>query len=117
MCSSDLAVDYLDDKLGHPLLDPHGKEIPEDLVHLTTGSRVNVSLLREGWRGRIVELGPASLEFPLHCEMIVEMGPRQSNGQLWQLHLPSGQSLLVNHEQADAVLVEVLAGRRPNQGS
>ncbi|MFM2095106.1 MAG: Manganese transport system rane protein MntB [Planctomycetota bacterium] len=107
------AVDYLDDKLGHPLLDPHGKEIPEDLVHLTTGSRVNVSLLREGWRGRIVELGPASAEFPLHCEMIVEMGPRQSNGELWQLHLPSRQSLLVNHEQADAIIVEVLAPPPP----
>lgn len=102
------AVDYLDDKLGHPLLDPHGKEIPEDLVHLTRGSRVNVSLLREGWRGRIVAIGAEAALFPVRCDMIVRLGPRQDNDQLWQIFLPSGESLLVNHEQADAITVEVL---------
>ena len=42
------AVDYLDDKLGHPLVDPHGSEIPEDVQRLQSGEGIKLSFLREG---------------------------------------------------------------------
>ena len=53
---------YLDDKLGHPTKDPHGKEIPEDFVHLTPGATVKAALLREGREGEVVKIGSRAQE-------------------------------------------------------
>ncbi len=110
------AVDYLDDKLGHPLLDPHGKEIPEDLVHLQVGSVVRCSLLREGWQARVREITAIAKELPLRPEMLVRMGRRSAGGQIWELWLANGKSLALTHNQADAILVEVETAPHPSEG-
>ncbi len=101
------AVDYLDDKLGHPLTDPHGSEIPQDFVHLVPGAEVNFSLLREGHRGRITALGeraPASLSVGDE----IAAGPRTAEGRMWTLLSAGGESLELDHATADAVTVELL---------
>ena len=40
-------VEYLDDKLGHPVTDPHGSVIPND-PKLASGKELMLSVLREG---------------------------------------------------------------------
>jgi len=111
------AVDYLDDQLGHPLLDPHGKEIPEDFVHLRLGATVKASLLRQGWRARVVRVvgsggGDARIPATLQPGVVVSMGKRSAGGQLWELHLDSGSAVALDHQAADALLVEVLEAPR-----
>lgn len=103
------AVDYLDDKLGHPLVDPHGAEIPEDFVHLVPGARVKAALLREGHRARIVDVGAAAAETQLAPGLEIVAGPRRSQDQVWTVVLPSGKQVALDHQAADAVEVELLA--------
>ncbi|QDU92735.1 metal ABC transporter permease [Lignipirellula cremea] len=100
-------VDYLDDKLGHPLLDPHGSEIPEDFVHLTPGAEVNAALLRTGRRGEITALEPAAEGLGLEIGMWIMAGDRQRDGEAWLFHLPGGAKVLLDHAAADAVRVRV----------
>ena len=95
-------VDYLDDKLGHPLTDPHGSEIPEDFEHLVPGEDVKVSLLREG-HGGVVTRTPENL--PLKVGMHVVAGPRREDGRLWTLRLPDGQLVGLDHQSADDVTI------------
>lgn len=100
-------VDYLDDKLGHPLTDPHGSEIPEDFEHLVPGNEVKVSLLREGHRAVITSLA-LGFEFDrLSVGMHVLAGERQDGGRLWTLHLPGDQTVQLNHDEADAITVRL----------
>jgi len=100
-------VDYLDDKLGHPLTDPHGSEIPEDFEHLVPGEEVKVSLLREGHRGVVTALLPQVKSFPLEVGMHVIAGPREDNDRLWTLSLPDGSQVQLDHDLADAVTVRL----------
>ena len=108
-------VDYLDDKLGHPLTDPHGAEIPEDFEHLVEGNEVKASLLREGHRAVVVGLAPLAQSTPLRSGMIVVAGARSRDGKLWRLRLPDGQEVALDHEMADAVTVR-FDNTRPQQG-
>ncbi|MCG8585299.1 MAG: metal ABC transporter permease [Pirellulales bacterium] len=101
------AVDYLDDKLGHPLTDPHGSEIPQDFEHVVPGNIVDLSLLREGNQATIESLGPAAAHLPLSVGMTIRVGPRTGDGETWNIALPDGQSLDVPHVQADDVMVRV----------
>jgi len=101
------AVDYLDDKLGHPTHDPHGSVIPEDFVHLEPGVEAPASLLREGHRAVITALGSSVQSTPLEVGMEITAGQRKDDGQLWQLILPDGQVISLDHDQADAVTVRV----------
>lgn len=98
------AVDYLDDKLGHPILDPHGEEIPEDFVHLVPGADVKASLLREGRRGTVVSAGAGvSLQPGEH----ITAGPREQEGKVWVFRDSSGSETRINHEEADSVIVRL----------
>jgi manganese/iron transport system permease protein/iron/zinc/copper transport system permease protein len=101
------AVDYLDDKLGHPLLDPHGEEIPEDFVHLVPGAEVKAALLRDGRCGVVVAVGPKVRDMPLKVGTSITAGKREENGRLWTFATPSGQHVRLDHEQADSVLVRL----------
>ena len=100
-------VDYLDDKLGHPLTDPHGSEIPEDFEHLVPGAEVVVSLLREGHSGVVTHLDDTVSGTGLRLGMLVVAGPRESDGQLWTLRLPDGSRLELNHDLADSVTIRL----------
>lgn len=100
-------VDYLDDKLGHPLTDPHGSEIPEDFIHLVPGNHVKVSLLRAGHQGEVTSLADDAVGSPLQIGMVVVAGKRQNNGQTWVLKLPNGEQMELSHELADSVTVRL----------
>lgn len=108
------SVDYLDDKLGHPLRDPHGAEIPEDFVHLAPGSTVKASLLREGHRATIENVSRPAPD-TLQQGMRIRMGPRQQDDRIWTVELPDGRRVLLEHAQADAVEVKVDASPPPSQ--
>jgi len=99
------AIDYLDDKLGHPLRDPHGSEIPEDVEHLVPGAEVKVSLLRQGHRATVRDVGAAALESRLSRGMQVTAGPRRAEGKTWTLLLDDGRTIELDHHAADAITV------------
>ncbi|MCA9175760.1 MAG: metal ABC transporter permease [Planctomycetales bacterium] len=100
-----LTMEYLDDKLGHPLQDPHGADIPPD-VSLGPGVEARVSKLREGHHGEIVSIGNSGID-GLHVGMIVHVGPRSDNGEIWQLILSDQTTISLNHDQADEVLIRL----------
>jgi len=106
------AVDYLDDKLGHPLTDPHGAEIPEDFVHLVPGEEVRVAILREGHRGRVVRvLGPDAGGLEVGMQLVVR--PREDDSQMWVIDVVDENEIQgvvrLNHAQADSVIVQLAA--------
>ena len=105
-------VDYLDDKLGHPLFDPHGAEIPEDFVHLVPGEEVRVAILREDHRGEIVRVIGGNTG-GLEVGMQIIVGPREDNSQMWVITVIDQDwtqgVVRLNHAQADSVIVKLQA--------
>jgi manganese/iron transport system permease protein/iron/zinc/copper transport system permease protein len=101
------AVDYLDDKLGHPLRDPHGSRIPEDFVHLVAGQEVSASLLRRGHRAVVTQVGAAAAASGLTEGMEVVAGPRRDDAATWTLLLADGRRVELDHTAADAVQVRL----------
>jgi manganese/iron transport system permease protein/iron/zinc/copper transport system permease protein len=98
------AVDYLDDKLGHPILDPHGEEIPEDFVHLVPGAEVKASLLRRGRGGTVVGAGPG---IDLRPGERITTQPREDAGKVWVFCDSAGREVRLDHQQADSVIVRL----------
>ncbi len=103
--SDQATVEYLDDKLGHPLSDPHGSVIPAD----RKSADVLCSVLRDGDRATIVNIDFAGQSQGLAVGNQITMGPRSADGKIWTLHLPDGTSCQLDHAQADAVVVKVIA--------
>jgi len=104
------AIDYIDDKLGHPLRDPHGAEIPEDFVHLVPGHEVKAALLRQGHRAIITDVQPPADDTGLEPEMEIRVGPRRDGGRTWTFITDDGAETRLDHEAADAVTVRLLNG-------
>jgi ABC-type Mn2+/Zn2+ transport system permease subunit/Mn-dependent DtxR family transcriptional regulator len=94
-------IDYLDDKLGHPIVDPHGSEIPIDIRN----SEMILSMLREGDRGIVQRTLPAADSFGFTQGQLLSVGPRSQDGKRWMVETESGQRIEMTHDQADAVLV------------
>lgn len=105
--SDDRTVDYLDDKLGHPLADPHGSEIPADIEHLDQNVDVRVSMLREGDRATIQSVTDEIARLGLEVGQRIVVGPRVAEGRLWTITIASGKQFELNHHQADAIQVRV----------
>jgi Mn-dependent DtxR family transcriptional regulator len=101
------AVDYLDDKLGHPILDPHGELIPEDFMHLVPGAEVKAALLREGHSAVVVSTGAPTEHTPLEPGMPITAGKREEEGKVWTFNTPTGEQVRLDHEQADSVTVRL----------
>ena len=100
-------VDYLDDKLGHPLRDPHGSEIPEDFIDLVPGATIKASLLRQGHQGTVISVSSGWEDHPIQKETQITAGPRRREGKLWTFVLPDGSLIELDHEAADAVTVRL----------
>jgi ABC-type Mn2+/Zn2+ transport system permease subunit/Mn-dependent DtxR family transcriptional regulator len=100
-------VDYLDDKLGHPLLDPHGEEIPEDFVHLVPGAEVNAALLRDGNAGVVIAIAATLADLPIRLGDTLTAGPREANGKVWSFLCGNGRVIKLHHEQADGIKVRL----------
>jgi len=106
-------IDYLDDKLGHPLIDPHGSEIPEDFVDFEKYDAVPSSLLREGYRAEVVRVEDETLSQKFKPGMEVVAGPRSDDGEQWSLVMESGKTIQLTHDQADSVFVKLLETKTP----
>ena len=102
-------VAYLDDKLGHPLKDPHGATIPEDAQACAPGAEVRVSLLREGRTATVTALEEPALDSGMAIGMQIRVGPRSRDGQQWNLIVPDGRVFCLDHRTADAVMVRIEA--------
>lgn len=100
-------LDYLDDKLGHPLQDPHGKEIPVDTVQFKDNRDFILSLLREGHRAEVRRVNPAAQSVGLKPGDRITMGPRAEGGKVWKLLTSDGRQLELHHEEADAIIVRL----------
>ena len=99
------AIDYLDDKLGHPLQDPHGSEIPQDFVEMERGQSVMLSVLREGQRAEIVSVSQVVRDLGLLPGDAIRMGTRKNKGRFWVVERAGRDDLDLEHQAADAVLV------------
>ncbi len=106
--NDEAAVDYLDDRLGHPITDPHGQEIPEDFVHLVPGKEVSASLLREGHIGEVTHVDE-NLEVDVSLGDQLTTGPRTDNEQTWNFLINGQRQIDVDHDQADAIIVRLIS--------
>ncbi|TWT29307.1 metal ABC transporter permease [Blastopirellula retiformator] len=105
--NDEATVDYLDDRLGHPIRDPHGQEIPEDFVDLVPGAEVKASLLRDGHRAAVTAiLDDLNTDEVAVGDMIVA-GPREADDTIWTFHLPNGEQLKLDHDLADLLIVRL----------
>ncbi len=99
-------LDYLDDKLGHPLKDPHGTVIPVD-TQLSSDRDVVLSMLREGNHAVIRRVHPAAQAQGIESGDEITMGKRSQDGNLWIFVTSDGREISLNHAQADAVIVRL----------
>ena len=104
--SDQATVEYLDDKLGHPLTDPHGSEIPEDESYLRTNIEVLVSMLRQGRKAKVVRVTAGGKQLSLDPGELVTVGPRVEDDQVWTLIRSDGDQIRLDHDQADSVIVK-----------
>lgn len=104
--SDQATVEYLDDKLGHPLTDPHGSEIPEDEYYLKHNIEVLVSMLRKGRRAKVVRITAGGKQLGLDAGEMVTVGPRVEDDQVWTLIRHNGTQIRLDHDQADSVIVK-----------
>jgi manganese/iron transport system permease protein/iron/zinc/copper transport system permease protein len=105
--NDEAAVDYLDDKLGHPLRDPHGSEIPRDVVHHVPGATISAAQLREGDAGTVATVSGQAASLGIMPGMRITAGPRVEEGRVWTFVLPSGEHLRLDHGATDAVTVRL----------
>lgn len=103
--SDQATVEYLDDKLGHPLSDPHGSAIPEDVSQLKGDRDVFASVLRAGRKAIVQKVGPLAESFGFKPGDVVTMGERSSDGKIWTLICEDGRELQLDHDQADSLIV------------
>ena len=99
------SVDYLEHRLGHPLHDPHGAEIPDDFVDAVAGRTVQASLLREGREATVLSVGPVASGSGLQSGEAVRMGARRGGGATWVVVRADGTEVVLDHKAADALLV------------
>lgn len=105
--NDEAAVDYLDDKLGHPLLDPHGSVIPQDVVHFVPGAVISAAQLREGHVATVEKVGALAASQGLVKGMRITAGPRIEAGRLWTFDLPAGNTLQLDHRTTDTITVRL----------
>jgi manganese/iron transport system permease protein/iron/zinc/copper transport system permease protein len=99
------AMEYLDDLLGHPEHDPHGRKIPEDIACDFSDRPVPLSYYRQGRSGIISELQAGAEGLDLASGERITMCERIDKGATWVVETADGGRLNLNHRQADAVLV------------
>lgn len=106
--SDEATVDYLDDKLGHPLTDPHGSEIPEDQAKQSSQREFRASLLRTGDKAEICRLKTVSGNVNLTVGQQVIAGNRRADGNTWTLKC-DGKVIELSHDQADGIFVRLIS--------
>lgn len=102
------SVDYLDDLLGHPVIDPHGKLIPENHVYCRPGNVCVLSLLREGRVAVVESIERGAAHVGLKAGDRISVGPRTDDGAAWTVILSDGSMLSLDHHAADAVKARII---------
>lgn len=102
------SVDYLDDLLGHPVIDPHGKLIPENHIQCRPTNVCMLSLLREGKVAVIESIGSNAETVGLKPGHRIVMGPRTDDGTVWSVIREDGLVLSLDHQTADAIQARVV---------
>lgn len=97
------AIDYIDDLLGHPVQDPHGKEIPA--MEFEEGAVVPLSFMRAGQRGAVEDVGSLARDSGLSEGDAIVIKPRGNDGKIWIAAREDGSEIRLSHEVADNVLV------------
>lgn len=105
--NDEAAVDYLDDQLGHPLVDPHGAEIPQDVVHVVPGATISAAQLRQGHEATVQSVGPSASQSGVEPGMRILAGPRLESGKVWSFELPDGQQVQLDHSTTDEITVRL----------
>lgn len=100
-------LDYLDDKLGHPIEDPHGAEIPADAAHIRSDREFVLSLLREGDEAIVRRIDSAAESSGLEPGQRVTAGKRAKDGKVWTVTTDDGRTIELQHAEADAVRVQL----------
>ncbi|MBN1295938.1 metal ABC transporter permease [bacterium] len=110
-----MVLDRFDDELGHPQTDTHGIPIPgEREADSDEYPDLTLSLLRPGDRGRVTGyLRDNARCLPLREPFLLET--RDETGDFWQIMTSAGP-IRLNHEQADALVVERLPDTDPVSG-
>jgi manganese/iron transport system permease protein/iron/zinc/copper transport system permease protein len=106
--SDPATVEYLDDKLGHPLIDPHGSEIPVDESIIKGHREFISSLLRNGNRATVQKIGRPAKSIGLKPGDQIIMGSRCNEGKTWTLTTDDGREFQLTHRQADALIVRLV---------
>ena len=102
------AVEYIDDILGHPVTDPHGQEIPEDPSCREPGAVVLLSQLRSGRKVKIIKAPESGMGSELQPGEIILTSSRLNEGKIWVVENQRGQKVKLDHQSADAVVVECI---------
>ena len=109
-------VDYLDDLLNHPVVDPHGAEIPQDPVLLEPGQVFPLSMLRSGRDAFVEKIAPEESprdnngcpnpkKFPLKPGERIRVESRIDGGRTWVIVREDGERISLSHETADSILI------------
>lgn len=101
-------VHYLDDLLGHPIVDPHGKVIPEDMDSCSPGNVTSLSMLRKGHKAVVDRISEKFPSIRLKPGEEICMASRKDSGNLWVAVKADGTEILLDHDQADAIMVRCL---------
>ncbi len=104
-------VDYLDDKLGHPITDPHGTVIPEDAIQLESDGDFKASYLRKGHHAEVTRVLAGAEQLKLKPGDLISTGQRKDGGETWVIIKEDKSKLTLDHKQADAVMVKLVAGK------
>jgi hypothetical protein len=101
-----VAEEYIDDILGHPVEDPHGKEIPEDPACRQPGVAVSLSRLRDGNRVKVVKSPTSGAGSEFQAGEVILTDKRQNGGKTWVVIKQNGQQVQLDHDTADSIMVE-----------
>lgn len=96
------SMDYLEHRLGHPILDPHGAPIPARPDATEPNAMVPLSMLRPGQEGEICHLGLGISD--LETGQKLELVKREPDG--WTAKIDN-HSRIFNHMQADQIMVQI----------
>lgn len=105
--NDEATVDYLDDKLGHPLQDPHGSEIPQDVIHVVPGAIIGAAQLREGYQATVTTVDALAAAKGFVPGMRITAGPRTHQGKMWTFELSTGQHVEIDHLTTDGIDVQL----------
>jgi len=106
------SVDYLDDLLGHPTTDPHGRLIPENHVECRPGNVCSLSLLRAGKIAAVESVAREAGAINLRPGDQIAMGPRSNGGSVWTVIRKDGSVIAMDHHTADAIKARVMDNDR-----